>query len=81
MTRDQLAYILRAAARISEEPDIVVIGSQSLLGSYAEDELPARAVASMEADLAFFGDDENAKSDQVDGRIGEQSQFHETFGY
>lgn len=81
MTRDQLAHILRAAARIADQPDIVVIGSQSILGTYTEDELPARAVASMEADLAFFGDDDNTKSDQVDGHIGEQSQFHETFGY
>lgn len=82
MTRDQLAHILRVAAKIAEEPDIVVIGSQAVLGTYTDDELPPRAVASMEADLAFFGDEGSTKSDRVDGgHICEQSQFHETFGY
>lgn len=72
MNRTQLTHILRAAARIADEPDIVVIGSQSVLGTYTEDELPARAVASMEADLTLFDDDDNEKSDQVDGqRSGE----------
>jgi hypothetical protein len=41
MTREQLAHVLRAAARIAEDPDVVVIGSQSILGSFPEDRLPA----------------------------------------
>lgn len=81
MTRDQLAHILRAAARIAEASDVVVIGSQSILGTYAEDELPDPAVGSLEADLAFFDDHDNAKSDRVDAMIGEGSMFHEEFGY
>ena len=36
MRRDQLAHILRAAARITEDNDILVIGSQSILGSFDE---------------------------------------------
>jgi hypothetical protein len=58
-----------------------VIGSQSILGSFTEDELPEPAVCSIEADLAFFDDPDNVKSDEVDGAIGEDSQFHATFGY
>ena len=81
MTRDELAHILRSASRIVGERDIVVIGSQSILGSFTDSELPDPAVGSIEADLAFFDDLDNAKSDEVDGAIGEDSQFHATFGY
>ncbi|HBW21629.1 MAG: DUF6036 family nucleotidyltransferase [Streptosporangiaceae bacterium] len=81
MTREQLEHVLRAAARIADDPDVLVIGSQSVLGSFTEDELPVEATASMEADVAFFGDPEETKADLVDGAIGELSDFHETFGF
>jgi hypothetical protein len=81
MKRAALEHILRAASRIVGEQDVLVIGSQSILGSFTEDELPAPAVSSIEADLAFFDDPDNVKSDEVDGAIGEDSQFHATFGY
>ncbi|HEY5202661.1 MAG TPA: hypothetical protein VIJ31_17305 [Acidothermaceae bacterium] len=81
MTRDELAHILRSASRIIGEQDIVVIGSQSILGSFTDSELPDPAIASIEADLAFLDDPDNAKADKVDGAIGEDSQFHATFGY
>jgi hypothetical protein len=35
----------------------------------------------MEADVAFFGDAEEVKADLVDGAIGEDSLFHQTYGY
>lgn len=81
MTREQLEHILRAASAIAREPDVLVIGSQSVLGSFAEGELPQEATSSMEADIAFFDDPADAKADQVDGAIGELSMFHESFGY
>lgn len=68
-------------SHIVGEQDIVVIGSQSILGSSTDRELPDPAIASIEADLAFFDDPDNTKSDEVDGAIGEDSQFHATFGY
>ncbi len=80
MRRDQLAHILRAASEIVADGDILVIGSQSILGSYDEDVLPDRAVASIEADVAFFDDPDASKADLVDGVIGEMSSFHETHG-
>jgi hypothetical protein len=81
VTREQLEHILRAASTIAGDPDVLVIGSQSVLGSFAEDDLPLEATSSMEADIAFFDDPADAKADQVDGAIGELSTFHETFGY
>lgn len=81
MTREQLEHVLRAASAITAEPDIVVIGSQSILGSISELDLPAEATESVEVDVAFPDDPDAAKADLVDGAIGELSTFHTTFGY
>ena len=80
MKRAELAHILRAASDITGEPNILVIGSQAILGSFREDDLPASATVSIEADIAFLDDPDEAKSDLVDGGIGEDSRFHETYG-
>ena len=50
MNREQLAHILRSAATIVDDPNILVIGSQSVLATFDEDELPDAATASMELD-------------------------------
>lgn len=81
MKREHLEHVLRAASRIAEDPNVLVIGSQSILGNIADDRLPAAATASIEVDVAFFDDDDETKADAVDGAIGELSPFHETFGY
>jgi hypothetical protein len=81
MNREQLAHVVRAAATIVGDGDIVILGSQSILATYDESRLPDEATMSVEADLAFRNDPEAAKADQVDGAIGELSPFHETHGY
>lgn len=58
-----------------------MIGSQAILGSFDDAVLPSEAIGSIEADLCFFGDTDDALADQVDGAIGEASTFHATFGY
>ena len=73
--------MLRAASQIVNDAEIIVIGSQAILGSFREDELPVEAVVSMEADLAFRVDTDGSKSDAVDGAIGEGSPFHEMYSY
>lgn len=80
MNRDELAHVLRAACRIGGDADIVVIGSQSILGTFNEDRLPPAATASIEADIAFLNDPDRAKADLVEGAIGELSGFHAEFG-
>lgn len=77
MTREQLEHVIRAAASISGEDRIVVIGSQAILGSYPE--APASLLTSMEVDA--FPENAPNKSDIIDGCIGELSPFHETYGY
>ena len=80
MKRSELAHILRAACDIANDPEIVVIGSQAILASFSEDQLPRDATLSIEADVAFLDDPDERKSDAVDGAIGEASPFHESFG-
>ncbi|MFC4149394.1 DUF6036 family nucleotidyltransferase [Micromonospora mangrovi] len=81
MRREQLEHVLRSACQIAGDPDVLVIGSQSVLGAIPENRLPLEATASMEVDVAFFNDPEDRKADQVDGAIGEFSPFHEMNGY
>ncbi|MDQ2915007.1 MAG: hypothetical protein M3T56_17405 [Chloroflexota bacterium] len=80
MKREQLEHVLRAASQIVESADLLVIGSQSVLGRWNERRLPAAAIRSMEADVATLDGDED-KSDLIDGSLGEGSQFHETYGF
>lgn len=80
MKRSQLAHILRSASRVTGDPKILVIGSQSILGKYSHVALPDEAWLSVEADIAFFDDPEEVKADLVDGALGEASPFHESFG-
>ncbi|WP_216654421.1 DUF6036 family nucleotidyltransferase [Nocardioides sp. zg-DK7169] len=64
-----------------DDPDVLVLGSQSILGTFDEDDLPAEATASLEADVAFLNDPDRDKADRVEGTIGELSPFHDTNGY
>ncbi len=77
MNRAQLEHLIRAAAVIVADDDIVVIGSQSILGQFPD--APQELCLSMEADLYPLGHPE--RSDLIDGSIGEGSPFHATFGY
>lgn len=77
MTLAQLEHLLRASGSISGCRDLVVIGSQAILGSFPN--APAELLRSMEADL--FPRDAPEKADLIDGSIGELSPFHATFGY
>ncbi len=77
MTRENLEHIIRAAGAIAGVDELILIGSQAILGAYPD---PPRALlASMEVDLYPLKD--AAKADLIDGSIGEESPFHETFGY
>ena len=77
MRRDQLEHIIRAASTISDDDEIVVVGSQSILGQFPH--APADLLVSEEADV--FPKNHPERSDLIDGSIGERSQFHDTFGY
>ena len=65
MNREQLAHVLRSACQIAEDPDVLVIGSQSVLGAIPEERLPMEATASMEVDVAFFVDPDDRETVEV----------------
>lgn len=77
MRRSDLEHLIRAAGKIAGEHELIIVGSQSVLGQFPD--APPVLLRSMEADLYPRSRPELA--DVVDGAIGEGSQFHQTHGY
>jgi hypothetical protein len=77
MKRSELEHVIRAAGSIADDPEIIVIGSQSILGQFPD--APAALLVSAEADVYPLHHPELA--DLIDGSIGEGSAFHEQYGY
>lgn len=77
MTKQQLEHIIRAAGSITDEKVILILGSQSILGSATN--LSAKLLLSSEADVYPLKAPD--KMELINGSIGEISKFHETFGY
>ena len=77
MQRSDLEHLIRASGEIAGDNEIIIIGSQAILGQFPD--APARLLASMEADL--FPKNKPDRADKVDGAIGEGSSFHESHGY
>lgn len=77
MRKSDLEHIIRAASAVTDQYEVVVVGSQSILGSVEEP--PPECLASMEADI-IIPDNEHL-SDLIDGSIGEGSMFQQNFGY
>ena len=77
MKRSELEHLIRAAGKIAGEREIVVIGSQAVLGQFPD--APPALLRSMEGDL--YPRNKPELADKVDGAIGEGSRFHEQYGY
>jgi hypothetical protein len=75
--RDEFEHVIAAAAAVSGEREIVVIGSQAILGSFVNP--PERMLRSMEADVYPLKAPEKAR--EIHGSLGDGSYFHGTFGY
>ena len=76
MKKRQLDHVLRAAGRITGQGQFVIVGSQSLHGTYPD--LPDELVSSAEADLIA-----SERSDRTEwlNVIGQDSPFHQEYGY
>lgn len=84
MRRDQLEHAIRTACQIIGHEAVVVVGSQSILGSFTEDQLPAEATMSAEIDslpLAADNDETARLADLIEGVAGEWSPFEEQHGF
>ncbi len=77
MTREELEHIVRAAAYIVDDDELIVVGSQAVLGEFPD--APPAMLSSNEADV--YPKNKPELADVIDGTIGELSPFHETFGY
>lgn len=77
MNRAQLEHLIRASADIADDDEIIVIGSQSILGRYPD--APHELLVSIEADV--YPRNHPERWELIDGSIGELSPFHDTFGY
>jgi hypothetical protein len=75
--RSELEHIIRAAATISGDDEIIVIGSQAVLGQFPD--APPELLMSNEADV--YPKSHPERWELIDGSIGELSPFHDTFGY
>ena len=84
MRREQLEHAIRTACQIIGHSEVIVVGSQAILGSIPEDDLPREATMSMEVDIMPMADDneETARlADAIEGVAGEFSPFEDLHGF
>jgi hypothetical protein len=72
-----LEHIIRAAATVADDRDIVVVGSQAILGQHPD--APRTLLVSRDADV--FPRNHPERADLIEGALGEESYFDETYGY
>lgn len=77
MNRRSVEHVVRAAAAITGESELVAVGSQAALVQHPR--LPAAMLRSPELDI--YPPKAPELADLIDGSIGEGSPFHGTFGY
>lgn len=84
MRREQLEHAIRTACQIIGRPEVIVVGSQSILGTFREDELPAYATMSGEIDILPIADSDQEieqLADKIEGVAGELSPFEQQYGF
>ena len=82
--RDQLEHAIRSACQIIGQPAVIVVGSQSILGTFDEDVLPASAQMSREVDILPMGKDNDEVqrlADILEGVAGEFSPYEKLHGF
>ncbi len=84
MRRDQLEHAIRAACQIAGITEVIIVGSQAILGTYTEDQLPFYATRSAEIDVIPIADDAgeiDRLADEIEGVAGELSPFAQLHGF
>lgn len=76
MKKRHVEHVLRAAAKITGEKQFIIVGSQALHGKFPD--IADEIVMSVEVDLIAK---KNANRTEWLNAIGQDSTFHETFGY
>lgn len=84
MRRVQLEHAIGTACQIIARPAVIVVGSQAILGTFTEDELPSEATMSMEVDGLPMSNDPaevTPLADAIEGVAGELSPFELLHGF
>jgi hypothetical protein len=80
--RSQLEEAITAATAIVRQDRVYIIGSQSILGTFDESQLPDAATFSIEVDIAPIEDDAaESLATLLDAQVGELSEFHLEHGF
>jgi len=77
MRRAELEHVIRAAAEVSGDDELVIVGSQAILGQFPD--APAGLLVSREADI--YPKNHPEQADEIDGNLGDGSYFDSSFGY
>ena len=77
MNREDLEHIIRASGEVTDHYEFIIVGSQSILGQIPNPE----AVFKMSAEADIYPLDAPELADEIDGAIGEGSDFHKYNGY
>ena len=81
MRREEMLHVARVSARVAGVRRVLVVGSQAVLGSYSEEDLPAQVLASIEVDIVVLDDPAGTAHHAVEASLGYMSLFHTTHGY
>ena len=84
MRQEQLEHAIRTACQIIGQSEVIVVGSQAILGTYDESQLPVAATMSVEVDVLPIADTNEATAhlaDLIEGIAGELSPFEELHGF
>jgi hypothetical protein len=75
--RPELEHVIRAAAIVCEDEELIVVGSQAVLGQFPD--APEGLLASREADVYPRNHPERAI--EIEASLGDGSYFDATYGY
>ena len=64
---------------VLNDTQVIVVGSQAILGVASDDALSPEVTTSVETDIAPFHDPDEREADLIDGSIGEGSLFYDNF--
>jgi len=81
MRRDKLEHAIRAACQITSQLEVIIVGSQAILGTYPEDELPRLATRSLEIDILPITDDNNDSIRLAHLIVGVAGEFPHSSNY
>ena len=84
MRRDQLEHAIRTACQTIHRPEVIVVGSQRILGTDDESQPAAATTVSIEVDILPIADSNDVTprlADPIGGVAGEFSPFEELHGF